>query len=147
MSGERVLVVEDNEDNLNLVRFLLEQAGYGVQVARDGRTGLELAQQQVPDLILLDMSIPEVDGWKVAGQLKGDSAHGSYLYCRSYCSYSPWRSQESPRCWLRRLYFQAAGYSQFCFTGDSLPGKTLSTSQIERNGISPVLNQRRGWVA
>jgi two-component system, cell cycle response regulator DivK len=72
MSGERVLVVEDNEDNLNLVRFLLEQAGYGVQVARDGRTGLELAQQQVPDLILLDMSIPELDGWKVAGQLKGD---------------------------------------------------------------------------
>jgi CheY-like chemotaxis protein len=72
MSKGRVLVIEDNIDNMDLVRFLLEQVDYEVQEARDGRTGLDLAYQDHPDLILLDMSIPEVDGWKVARQLKDD---------------------------------------------------------------------------
>ena len=68
----RILVVEDNVDNMDLFRFLLEEAGYEVLPARNGRAGLELAYEQRPDLILLDMSIPEVDGWKVARQLKDD---------------------------------------------------------------------------
>ncbi len=72
MNKGRVLVIEDNIDNMDLVRFLLEQVGYEVLEARDGRTGLELAYQKRPDVILLDMSIPEVDGWKVAHQLKND---------------------------------------------------------------------------
>ena len=72
MHKGRVLVIEDNIDNMDLVRFLLEQVGYEVLEARDGRTGLELAYQKRPDIILLDMSIPEVDGWKVAHQLKND---------------------------------------------------------------------------
>lgn len=67
----RILVVEDNDDNLSLVRFLLEQAGYSVQEARDGQQAIEMAQD-LPDMILLDMSIPEVDGWTVARRLKGD---------------------------------------------------------------------------
>ena len=70
MGNGRILVVEDDEDNLELVRFLLEQAGYEVLQAKDGRTGLELAYNQHPEMILLDMSIPEIDGWKVARQLK-----------------------------------------------------------------------------
>lgn len=72
MSKGCVLVIEDNIDNMDLVHFLLEQVGYEVMEARDGRTGLELAYQRLPDIILLDMSIPEVDGWKVAQQLKSD---------------------------------------------------------------------------
>lgn len=67
----RILVVEDNEDNLSLVRFLLEQAGYTVQEARNGQQAIEMAQDS-PDMILLDMSIPEVDGWTVARILKDD---------------------------------------------------------------------------
>jgi two-component system cell cycle response regulator DivK len=66
----RILVVEDNEDNLELVCFLLEQAGFEVLQAMDGRNALELASSHHPDMILLDMSIPEIDGWKVARQLK-----------------------------------------------------------------------------
>lgn len=72
MSKGCVLVIEDNIDNMDLVHFLLEKVGYEVLEARDGRVGLELAYQNCPDLILLDMSIPEVDGWKVAHQLKSD---------------------------------------------------------------------------
>ncbi len=72
MSKGRILIVEDDEDNLELVCFLLRQGGYEILEAKDGRTGLEIALTQQPDMILLDMSIPEVDGWKAARQLKDD---------------------------------------------------------------------------
>lgn len=72
MSKGCVLVVEDDEDNLELVSFILEQAGYQVLQAKDGRQGVEVALSQHPDLILLDMSIPEIDGWMAAHQLKSD---------------------------------------------------------------------------
>lgn len=70
MEKVRILVIEDDEDNLELVRFLLDQEGYEVLLARDGRRGLELAEAEHPNLVLLDMSIPEIDGWKLAGMLK-----------------------------------------------------------------------------
>ncbi len=70
MGKGRILVIEDDEDNLELVCFLLEQAGFELLQARDGREGLDLAFSHHPQMILLDMSIPEVDGWKVARQLK-----------------------------------------------------------------------------
>jgi two-component system, cell cycle response regulator DivK len=71
MSKDRILVVEDDVDNLELVCFLLEQAGFEIVQARDGQEGLDLAFSEHPDMVLLDMSIPEVDGWNVARQLKG----------------------------------------------------------------------------
>lgn len=66
----RILVIEDNADNLELVRFLLEQAGFQVISAMDGLDGLEKARSLKPDLVLLDMSLPELDGWHLAKQLK-----------------------------------------------------------------------------
>jgi two-component system, cell cycle response regulator DivK len=72
MGKGTILIVEDNIDNLDLVRFLLEQDGFDVIQARDGRSGIEVAHTGQPDLILLDMGIPEVDGWNVARQLKED---------------------------------------------------------------------------
>jgi len=69
-----VLVVEDNPDNLELVRFILDRAGMQVYTAHDGRTGLELARQHLPDLVLVDLVIPELDGWELASQLKADPA-------------------------------------------------------------------------
>jgi CheY-like chemotaxis protein len=68
----RVLVVEDDEDNSGLVRFLLERAGYAVLVGRDGHEGLELARQELPDLILMDLSLPGIDGWTAGRELKED---------------------------------------------------------------------------
>ena len=61
-----VLVIEDNEQNLYLVRFLLEKHGFSVQEARDGRLGVSLASELRPDLILLDIQLPMLDGYAVA---------------------------------------------------------------------------------
>jgi two-component system, cell cycle response regulator DivK len=73
MSKGTILIIEDNVDNLDLVRFLLEDAGYSVLAAADGRTGLEMAVQQ-PCLVLLDLSIPEIDGWNLAEMFKSNEA-------------------------------------------------------------------------
>lgn len=67
---KRILVIEDNEQNLYLVRFLLERHGYEVIAARDGEKGIQTAIQQVPDLILLDIQLPVMDGYAVAARLK-----------------------------------------------------------------------------
>jgi CheY-like chemotaxis protein len=68
----RVLVVEDTLENMDLVCLLLEKAGYQVYQAFDGVQGLESAFRQQPDLILLDLALPEKDGWTVAAELKSD---------------------------------------------------------------------------
>ena len=65
-----VLIVEDIEDNLILIRSLLEIADFRVLEARDGREAITQAQTHHPDLILLDMSLPEIDGWTVTRILR-----------------------------------------------------------------------------
>lgn len=67
-----VLIIEDNRDNLDMVKFLVEDAGFQVLEALNGRVGLEIARQFKPNLVLLDLSIPELDGWKLAEKLKSD---------------------------------------------------------------------------
>lgn len=68
----RVLVIEDNEDNLALMRLLLERAQYEVLLATNGAEGLEIARQEQPDILLLDLAMPEMDGWEVAAAMKAD---------------------------------------------------------------------------
>jgi two-component system cell cycle response regulator DivK len=72
MFPTRILVIEDNEDNLVLMRLLLERAKYEVLVAIDGSTGLDIANKEQPEIILLDLAMPEIDGWKVARELKAN---------------------------------------------------------------------------
>src|SRR5512140_2475329 len=72
MSKRRILVVEDNMDNYELVRFILERAGYDVFLAVNGRDGVSAARLQKPDLILMDLGMPEMDGWIAAGKIKSD---------------------------------------------------------------------------
>lgn len=72
MGKGNILVVEDNMDNFELVRFVLEQAGYDVLLAMNGREGVSAARLQKPDLILMDLSMPEMDGWTAAEKLKED---------------------------------------------------------------------------
>ncbi len=67
-----VLVVEDNEQNLYLMRYLLEENGYECISARDGKKGIELATQIKPAIILLDIQLPEIDGYAVARELRKD---------------------------------------------------------------------------
>ncbi|HUI88413.1 MAG TPA: response regulator [Anaerolineales bacterium] len=68
----RVLIVEDNVDNYELVRFLLERIGYETRWARTGREGILKAKEEKPDLILMDLSLPEIDGWTATERIKSD---------------------------------------------------------------------------
>lgn len=71
---ERVLLVEDNELNRDMLTRRLERKGYQVLVAVDGREGVELAQRERPAIILMDMSLPVLDGWAATRALKADPA-------------------------------------------------------------------------
>ncbi len=66
----RILLVEDNEMNSDMLARRLERRGYEVVIAVDGAAGLEAAQQKTPDLILMDMSLPVLDGWEATKRLK-----------------------------------------------------------------------------
>lgn len=68
----RILLIEDNEQNRYLLTFLLEQSGHEVVSAVSGSRGLELAAKVRPDLILLDIQLPGMDGYAVARALKSD---------------------------------------------------------------------------
>jgi two-component system, cell cycle response regulator DivK len=68
-----VLLVEDNEDNLVVYRTILEHVGFRVIEARDGEEGVSRARQFRPNLILMDISIPKMDGWEATQRLKSDN--------------------------------------------------------------------------
>jgi two-component system cell cycle response regulator DivK len=70
MSDVHILYIEDNRENLMLVRRILEAEGYAVSGAADGPSGLELAVQMQPDLILLDINLPEIDGYDLARRFR-----------------------------------------------------------------------------
>ena len=74
MTNGDILLVEDHEDNRNIYRTILEHYGFRVRVAIDGAEGVRLASEERPDLILLDIDIPVLDGLEVARQLKGSDA-------------------------------------------------------------------------
>ena len=67
-----ILIVEDNEMNRDMLSRRLARKGYDVLVAVDGVTGIAMASARTPDLILMDMSLPVVDGWEATRRLKGD---------------------------------------------------------------------------
>lgn len=70
----RLLLVEDNEENRDMLARRLRRKGYEVRIAIDGGEGLTLAHAERFDLILMDMSLPVLDGWEVTRRLKADSA-------------------------------------------------------------------------
>jgi DNA-binding response OmpR family regulator len=79
MNGRLVLVADDDEDILVLVRTVLERAGYEVVAARTGVEALVLAQERRPDLAVLDISMPELDGLEVLRRLRADASTSDVL--------------------------------------------------------------------
>ena len=69
-----ILLVEDHEDNRIVYRTMLEHFGYRVLLAGDGGEGVRLARESLPDLLLMDVSIPVMDGWEATATLKADPA-------------------------------------------------------------------------
>jgi len=70
--AKRILVVEDDTDNRRIVVKVLTLEGYETLEATDGRSAIAMAHQQHPDLIIIDLAMPNVDGWAAARQLKAD---------------------------------------------------------------------------
>lgn len=70
--SKRILVVEDNPDNRILITDVLTSLNYEVLVAVDGEEGVKKANAEIPDLILMDLSLPQMDGWAATGQIKSN---------------------------------------------------------------------------
>jgi CheY-like chemotaxis protein len=70
----KILLVEDNEMNRDMLSRRLQKKGYEVVIAVDGQQGIDMATSQTPDLILMDMSLPVVDGWEATRRLKAGGA-------------------------------------------------------------------------
>jgi len=73
MSGETILVVDDEANIVELARMYLEKEGFRVAVARDGAAALALVRDRPPSLMVLDLMLPEVDGWEVCRRIRADS--------------------------------------------------------------------------
>jgi two-component system cell cycle response regulator DivK len=72
--SKRILVVEDTEDNRRILRDLLTAAGYDLIEATDGAAGVAMAQQHKPDLVLMDIQLPVIDGYEATRRIKADPA-------------------------------------------------------------------------
>jgi CheY-like chemotaxis protein len=70
----RILVVEDNADNMTLITDVLHSLEHTVLSAKDGEEGVKVAQSEKPDLILMDLSLPRMDGWTATRTIKSDTA-------------------------------------------------------------------------
>jgi CheY-like chemotaxis protein len=70
----RILLVEDNETNCDMLQRRLQRLGYNVAEADNGVSGIAAAQRESPDVILMDLNLPEMDGWEAARRLKADVA-------------------------------------------------------------------------
>ncbi len=74
MSSHRILIVEDNPDNRTLITDILTAMDYGVIEAVDGEQGVTKAAEERPDLILMDLSLPQMDGWTATRNIKANEA-------------------------------------------------------------------------
>ena len=70
----RILLIEDNEMNRDMLSRRLMRSGYEVLLANDGQAGIDTAQKERPDLILMDMSLPVIDGWEATRRIKANDA-------------------------------------------------------------------------
>jgi two-component system cell cycle response regulator DivK len=71
---QRILVIEDTEDNRQILRDLLSSAGYEIIEAVDGESGVSMAAKEIPDLILMDIQLPVIDGYEATRRLKANPA-------------------------------------------------------------------------
>jgi CheY-like chemotaxis protein len=72
MSGQSILLVEDNPDNMTLITDVLRSLNYTVIQASDGQQGVTMAVSEKPDLILMDLSLPQMDGWTATRHIKAN---------------------------------------------------------------------------
>ena len=69
----KILIVEDNEMNRDMLSRRLERKGFDVVMAEDGKVGVDMSKSETPDLILMDLSLPVMDGWEATSTIKADN--------------------------------------------------------------------------
>jgi CheY-like chemotaxis protein len=70
----KILYVEDNDDNVYMLKNRLSRAGFTVVIATDGANGIAMATSEQPDLVLMDLTLPDMDGWEATRRIKADPA-------------------------------------------------------------------------
>ncbi len=70
----KILIVEDNEENRDALSRRLKRRGFDVVLAEDGKQGIEMVASEAPDLVLMDMNMPELDGWEATRQIKANES-------------------------------------------------------------------------
>jgi two-component system cell cycle response regulator DivK len=93
MPPSRILIAEDYDDNRELLRLMLEGAGYSVRETRDGRECVAAARAELPDLVLIDLSMPVLDGWATLTELRADE-RTRHLYCIAVTAFAAERDRE-----------------------------------------------------
>lgn len=73
---KQALVIEDNQENYGLIRLALERAGYRVRIAETGSDGVRLALELIPDLVVVDINLPDFDGYEVTRRIRGSGVDG-----------------------------------------------------------------------
>ena len=73
-SSKMILCIEDEQEMIDLIRLILSRRGFEIRGANGGKEGLEIIRNEHPDLVLLDLMMPEMDGWEVYQQMKADEA-------------------------------------------------------------------------
>lgn len=97
MKKLRVLVIDDSQEEVRALSVLLEKAGYEVLAAYDGDEGISLARQEIPDLILMDIVMPQMNGFQATRQLMGDE-----LTCNIPVIVLSAKDEEIDRVWALR---------------------------------------------
>ncbi len=105
----KILYVEDNEDNIYMLRARLARAGYSVVVATDGAQGVAMAASERPDLVLMDLSLPVLDGWEAARRIKSGARDAQYSDHRAHRPRHARRSGKGVGGRMRRFRYQAGG--------------------------------------
>jgi two-component system, cell cycle response regulator DivK len=144
--SKRILVIEDQEDNRQILRDLLTSADFEVIEAADGEAGLAAAAVHRPDLILMDIQLPMLDGYEVTRRIKADPALRA-IPIIAVTSYALRGCGQGPCRGLRRLHFQALQPTSASGEGARALVPARADEVIERDLCSQVHEVRNGSIA
>jgi two-component system, cell cycle response regulator DivK len=118
-SAQRILIVEDNKADARLIRDLLERYGYETLQTGDGLAAMKLALECVPDLILMDIQLPEISGLAVTQQLKGDERSQNIPIIAVTALAMGWHEREALDCGCEAYISKPFSIYDFLYTVES----------------------------